>query len=693
MQKKRVLDNDTLFICVNIVNTLKRMFMGSSFNKEQEKAICHGQGPAMVLAGPGSGKTLVITYRVKWLIEKLGVHPSNILVITFTRAAADEMKKRFQNFEGMEKAPVMFGTFHAIFFMMLRYAYRYSGSNIVREHDRRRYIKEIVEEMELEIEDENEFYTGILNEISYVKGEMMSLSLYHSNNLADELFEKIYQGYENKLRADGYLDFDDMLVFCHDLLKQRPDILKMWQDRFQYILIDEFQDINRVQYEIVKMLAGERANLFVVGDDDQSIYRFRGAKPEIMLGFEKDYKTTKKIILNVNYRSSQEIVESAERLILNNKKRFAKDMKAARGSKVPVVYRKVENATKECNDIIGGIGFYLKKGIPLEEMAVIFRTNTQPRLLVGRLMEYNIPFQMRDLIPNIFEHWIAKNIITYLKLASGQMERSPFLSVMNRPKRYISRKMIQDSPVDFQQLKRQCIDKKWLFEKVDKMEIDLMHMRNKSTYDAITYLRKEVGYESYLEEYAQFRKMNFEDLLEVLDQIQETAKEHETFSGWFTYIEEYGEELKHQMEAGRVQDQRGITLTTMHSSKGLEYEVVFVMDVNEGICPHKKAVKNADLEEERRLFYVAVTRAKTYLFMYSLKELFQKDAKPSRYITEIMYDSKTYAIGNKVKHEKFGIGVIEKVEAGKITVNFEGDKRRRFALDYVIDHHVLSSVR
>ncbi len=667
--------------------------MGSSFNKEQEKAICHGQGPAMVLAGPGSGKTLVITYRVKWLIEKMGVHPSNILVITFTRAAADEMKKRFQNFDGMETAPVMFGTFHAIFFMMLRYAYRYSGSNIIREHDRRRYIKEIVEEMELEIEDENEFYTGILNEISYVKGEMMSLSLYHSNNLADELFEKIYQGYENKLRADGYLDFDDMLVFCHDLLKQRPDILKMWQERFQYILIDEFQDINRVQYEIVKMLAGERANLFVVGDDDQSIYRFRGAKPEIMLGFEKDYKKTRKIILNINYRSSEEIVESAERLILNNKKRFSKDMKAARGSKVPVVYRKVENASKECSDIIGGINFYYKKGIPLEDMAVIFRTNTQPRLLVGRLMEYNIPFQMRDLIPNIFEHWIAKNIISYLKLASGQMDRSLFLSVMNRPKRYISRKMIQDSPVDFQQLKRQCIDKKWLFEKVDRMEIDLMHMRNKSTYDAITYLRKEVGYESYLEEYARFRKMNFEDLLEVLDQIQETAKEYETFSKWFAYIEEYGEELKHQMEAGSKQDQKGITLTTMHSSKGLEYEVVFVMDANEGICPHKKAVKDADIEEERRLFYVAVTRAKTYLFMYSVKELFQKEAKASRYITEIMYDSKAYAVGNKVRHERFGIGVVEKVESGKITVNFEGDKRRRFALDYVMDHNVLSSIK
>ena len=191
--------------------------MKHTFNSEQRKAICHGEGPAMVLAGPGSGKTLVITYRVRWLIEQKKIHPSNILVITFTRAAAEEMKKRFQSFEGMEQAPVMFGTFHSVFFMMLRYAYRYTGNNIVREHDRRRYIKEIVDDLELEIEDENEFYTGILNEISYVKGEMMSLSLYHSNNLSDELFQKIFQGYENKLRAEGYLDFDDMLVFCYEL--------------------------------------------------------------------------------------------------------------------------------------------------------------------------------------------------------------------------------------------------------------------------------------------------------------------------------------------------------------------------------------------------------------------------------------------------------------------------------------------
>ena len=224
--------------------------MPAIFNKEQEEAITHKEGPLMVLAGPGSGKTLVITYRVKWLIENAGVHPSNILVITFTRAAAEEMRKRFFAFDGMENAPVTFGTFHSIFFMILRYAYRYTAGNIIREDVKRRYIKEMTENMELEIEDEKEFLSGIINEISYVKGEMMSLSYYHSSNCSDELFAQIYEGYERRLREENLIDFDDMLVFCYELLKERKDILAMWQQKFQYILIDEFQDINKVQYEI-----------------------------------------------------------------------------------------------------------------------------------------------------------------------------------------------------------------------------------------------------------------------------------------------------------------------------------------------------------------------------------------------------------------------------------------------------------
>lgn len=663
------------------------------FNREQEEAITHKEGPLMVLAGPGSGKTLVITYRVKWLIESAGVHPSNILVITFTRAAAEEMKKRFLQFDGMENAPVTFGTFHSVFFMILRYAYRYTAGNIIREDVKRRYIKEMTDNMDLEIEDENEFLSGIINEISYVKGEMMSLSYYHSSNCSDELFAQIYDGYEKRLREENLIDFDDMLVFCYELLKERKDILAMWQQKFQHILIDEFQDINKVQYEIVRMLAGKGDHLFIVGDDDQSIYRFRGARPEIMLGFEKDYPKAKKVILNTNYRCSAEIVDSAEHLISHNTKRFPKNMQAARGGKVPITFRYLKDAGEECTDIIKGIRFYHKKGIPLEEMAVIFRTNTQPRLLVGRLMEYNIPFQMRDVIPNIFDHWIARNILTYIKLAMGNRDRKLFLQVMNRPKRYISRSMLTEPQVDLKKLKQETFGKKWLYEKIDKLEMDLCLLRKMEPYAAIQYIRNGVGYEDYMNEYAQFRRMNPDDLEEVLNQIQESAREYHSFEEWFAYIESYGEELKKQMESGRRQQKSGVTLTTMHSSKGLEYEVVFVMDINEGVTPHKKAVKDADLEEERRLFYVAVTRAKTYLFLYSVKELYQKDAQISRYIGELRYDKKAFQKGTRVVHKNIGKGTVLELNEDKIKIKFDNSKKPRlFSIKYLMEQGLLERV-
>ena len=663
--------------------------MPGTFNREQEEAITHKGGPLMVLAGPGSGKTLVITYRVKWLIENAGVHPSNILVITFTRAAAEEMKKRFFMFDGMANTPVTFGTFHSIFFMILRYAYRYTAANIIREDVKRRYIKEMTENMELEIEDENEFLFGIINEISYVKGEMMSLSYYHSNNCSDELFAQIYEGYEKRLREENLIDFDDMLVFCYELLKEREDIRTLWQNKFQHILIDEFQDINKVQYEIIRMLAGKGDHLFIVGDDDQSIYRFRGARPEIMLGFEKDYPEAKKVILNTNYRCSEEIVESAEHLISHNTKRFPKNMQAARGSKVPITFRNLKDAGEECTDILKGIRFYYKKGISLEDMAVIFRTNTQPRLLVGRLMEYNIPFQMRDVIPNIFDHWIARNILTYIKLAMGNRDRKLFLQVMNRPKRYISRSMITEPQVDLKKLKQQTFGKKWLYEKIDKLEMDLYLLRKMEPYAAIQYIRNGIGYEDYMNEYAQFRRMNPDDLEEVLNQIQESAKEYHSFEEWFAYIESYGEELRKQMEAGR-QQKSGVTLTTMHSSKGLEYEVVFVMDINEGVTPHKKAVKEADLEEERRLFYVAVTRAKTYLFLYSVKELYQKDAQISRYIGELRYDKKEFQKGKRVIHKNIGKGTVLELKEDKIKIKFDNSKKPRlFSIKYLMEQGLL----
>ena len=288
-------------------------------NKSQLKAINHNKGPMLVLAGPGSGKTLVITRRTQNLIEEYGVNPSNILVITFTKAAAIEMKERFHSLTQGAGKGVCFGTFHAVFFTILKYAYNFNASNIIREDQRYQLFKEIIRQLQLEIDDEKDFISNLISEISLVKGERMDLDHYYSINCSEEVFKKVYQSYQNQLRRANLIDFDDMLLLCFELLRERKDILALWQEKYQYILIDEFQDINQVQYDIIKMLALPDNNLFIVGDDDQSIYRFRGASPDIMLNFDKDYPDSTMVFLDTNYRSTKNIVNSAGNVIKNNK--------------------------------------------------------------------------------------------------------------------------------------------------------------------------------------------------------------------------------------------------------------------------------------------------------------------------------------------------------------------------------------
>ena len=471
----------------------------TQFNEGQKKAVTHKEGPMMVLAGPGSGKTMVLTHRIQYLIEQHGVYPSKILVITFTKAAALEMKERFHKLAG-ENLPVVFGTFHSVFFMILKHAYGYTGSNVIGEEEKKQYLREIVAKQRLEVDDEAELLSSLIGEISLVKGEMMSLDHYYSTTCSDDVFRTIYEEYERCLRAHNKIDFDDMLVFTYELFQAREDILKQWQKRFCYLLIDEFQDINRVQYEIVKMLAKPENNLFIVGDDDQSIYRFRGANPEIMLGFEEDYPNCKKTLLSVNYRCSKDIVEGAKRVIKNNKKRFQKDITAKADSFLPIQIHEVKNQREENQLIIDQIREYNRQGILFSEMAVLFRTNTQPRLLLEKMMEYGIPFRIRDGIPNIYEHFIAKNIMSYLKLAHGNRDRAEFFSIMNRPKRYLSREAFPNATVSFSELKIALSDRKWLVERIEQLEADLFMLSKMTPYAAINYIRKGIGYEDYLKE-------------------------------------------------------------------------------------------------------------------------------------------------------------------------------------------------
>ena len=606
--------------------------MGENFNEGQRAAVEHFKGAALVLAGPGSGKTRVITYRTKYLIENYHVDPSSILVITFTKAAAIEMKQRFQAITDRKYVTVNFGTFHAVFFGILRHAYGYSADNIIREEQRNRFLKEEISHMDLEIEDEAEFIQNIVGEISRVKNERRNILEYEALSCDTKSFRKLFQKYDNLLRRQNLIDFDDMLVYTYELLSQRRDILQAWQNKFQYILIDETQDMNQLQYDIVKMLAAPRNNLFMVGDDDQSIYRFRGAKPEIMLGFERDYPDAKRILLDTNYRSRKQIVESAIKVIGHNDNRFVKEIKAFRNEGNPVVTAMFDNQKDEYDCMIEKILYYHRQGGRYSDIAILCRTNRQPGAFAEKLMEYNIPFQMKDAIPNIYDHWIAKNVMTYLKLGKGSKKRSDLLQVLNKPVRYISRECLEDEIISWDVMLQYYEEKPWMCERIETLEHDLKMLRPMNPYGAIHYIRHVIGYEQYLRDYALDHKLKVEELLDVLAEIQESAKGYDTLEEWQKHIEEYGANLEKQQRVREQQD--GVILCTMHSSKGLEFPIVFIPEANEGITPYQKAVLKEEIEEERRLFYVAMTRAKELLYVFSVKERFHKPLEVSRFVWE-----------------------------------------------------------
>lgn len=604
------------------------------FNEAQTKAICHKNGPAMVLAGPGSGKTLVITRRVEYLIKKYGVRPEQILVITFTKAAAKEMRERFARITKEDRFPVTFGTFHGIYYGILKWAYRMNASNIFSEEEKMMLLREVIAGMELEIEDEKEFLQGIASEIGQIKNNRLSLEEYESSNCSDQMFCQIYEEYERRRKLLKKIDFDDMLVLCYELFQKRPDILQMWQKKFQYILIDEFQDINQVQYDVIRMLALPENNLFIVGDDDQSIYRFRGARPEIMLGFSKDYPNAKSIILDVNYRSTKAVVSAARRVIERNKNRYQKEIITVNDQGDNVHIQEVRHPVEESHYVREQIAKAVAAGTEPSQIAVLYRTNTEPRALVETFMEYHIPFQMKEHLPNLYEHFIGRDFQAYMRMALGGRDRGDFLMIMNRPNRYIGRDSVDRGEISFENLRKYYMEKDWMVDRIDQLEVDLKVVSRMTPYAAIQYIRKSVGYDLFLNEYAIKRKMKLEDLQELIREMEERAKEFKTIEEWFAHIEKYTEELRLQAVT-RTENRNAVSLMTFHAAKGLEYDTVFIIGANEDVTPYKKAELPEEMEEERRMFYVAMTRAKKHLTISYVREKNGKAMEQSRFLGEL----------------------------------------------------------
>lgn len=607
-----------------------------SLNSAQSEAVAHLGGPCMVLAGPGSGKTLTIARRIEYLIKKYKVRPEEILVVTFTKYAANEMKQRFAGIV-KEQLPVTFGTFHGIYYGILKWAYGIGQANLLTDEERYGILRQILSDTKTQepmtAEEEKEYLKEFVTEIGNVKNNRWNIGTYESSRFGAERFRNTYRTYEKIKKKWNKIDFEDMLLLCHSLFAGRPDILEKWQRKFRYILVDEFQDINQVQYDVIRMLAAPEDNLFVVGDDDQSIYGFRGAKPGIMLDFKKEYPSARQVLLNVNYRSTAHIVNGALRVIDHNKSRYKKKVQSSGKAGEVVHVQEVKDSIEEGKYVIEKIREFKDRGVAYGQMAVLYRTSLDGRVLSESLMEYQIPFHMKEYMDNIYEHFIGKDISSYFHLILGEYDRQCFLQVVNRPNRYIGRDSMREGKVTFESLRSFYCDKDWMMNRIDQMEWDVKMMQNKTPYLAIQYIRKSIGYDEFLKEYASYRNISADELFKILDEIQDRAREFDTVLQWFDHVENYKEMLREQRKKREVKE--GVAMMTAHSAKGLEYDTVFIIQANEDVIPYRKAKTEEEIEEERRLFYVAMTRAKRRLIISYVKEKNGKEASPSRFVNEL----------------------------------------------------------
>ena len=401
--------------------------------------------------------------------------------------------------------------------------------------------------------------------------------------------------------------------------------------------MDEFQDINRVQYDVIRMLALPENNLYVVGDDDQAIYGFRGADSELMFRFLRDYPDAEQIVLGTNYRSTGNIVKNSLKVISHNKRRFQKELTAVKDSGKCLHVQEVGSPAEEAEYVADQIEKYIGGGNAAEETAVLFRIHTDARPLVEELIKRHIPFQMKEHLPNIYDHFIAKDIQSYLRLASGRRERRDFLQVMNRPKRYIGRDSIQGAEVSFEDIRKFYCDKDWMLDRIDQFEWDVKMLAKMAPYAAIQYIRKRIGYDDFIRDYAYTHHVERADLNEILAELEESSKPCSSIEEWFRPIEEYTETLRLK-ERQKSMDQEGVRLMTLHAAKGLEFDAVWLIEAMEGQIPYKKAKTDKETEEERRLFYVGMTRAREQLTVCYAKTKNGKAAEPSRFVDELLED-------------------------------------------------------
>ena len=677
--------------------------MIDGLNKEQQEAVETTEGPLLVIAGAGSGKTKVLTTRIAYLIDKLGIDPYNILAITFTNKAAKEMKERVVNLLGPIAYRIQISTFHSFGLSIIKDNYEVLGYKkeftILDSDDSLSIIKRIMKDMGLDYKIYNP--KMVRSRISSAKNAMIDPEkmTHFSANAFDEDIVEVYRQYERKLESNNSLDFDDLLLKPIELFEGHSDILKSYQERFKYILIDEYQDTNEVQYNLTKLLSKKYHNICVVGDESQSIYAFRGSNYRNILNFEKDYKKAKIILLEQNYRSTKTILNAANDVIRNNKQR--KDKKLWTDNEVgdKLIYHKSIDEKDEALYVVREINKLIGDGVPLSDIVVLYRTNAQSRNIEEALLKEAIPYKVIGSF-YFYNRKEIKDLIAYLKLIYNNDDDVSLTRIINSPKRGIGTKTIEQLTI------KANISGTSIFEAISdgkelKFKELILSLKEKAQEISLTELVDDIlnltGLRAELENDG---TLEAEVRLENLEEFKSITKNYEERNGVIS-LGDFLEEISLVADIEEHKDiQDVVTLMTIHSAKGLEFKYVFVIGMEEGIFPHSRSLLSSDeLEEERRLCYVAITRAKKKLWLVGAKRrvIFGLDnVNPiSRFVREIsdeyidkedatnlfvnqskfdyesnIDDSIEYSLGDKVVHDMFGEGVIVNISDTVLTIAF-----------------------
>ena len=623
----------------------------TGLNEEQKEAVEYLNGPLLVLAGAGSGKTKVLTSRIAYLIDK-GVSPYNILAITFTNKAAAEMKERVVKLIGGEALSMQISTFHSFGLRIIRYNHDYLGLDnnfaIFDTEDSITAVKRVLRKLNI---DSNKFSPkSFYNRISSLKNDLIGIDDFkkYIQSDFDELLVDVYKGYEEEKRNDNAVDFDDLLLLPIKLFKEHKDILEEYQERYKYILIDEYQDTNEAQYVLTKMLAKRFENICVVGDSDQAIYGFRGANFKNILNFEKDYKLCKTIILKKNYRSTKNILDAANCVIRNNKMRHPKDLESVKGDGELITYYRAKNGLDEVDYITNEID-KISKTDSLDDIVILYRTNAQSRVFEDVFLKKNIPYRIIGAV-NFYARREIKDLMAYLKVINNPRDTISLLRAINTPKRGIGNKTIEDL------INKSEENNTSLFDAIDSgkpltfknLIRDIQkEMEHLSLTELVELVLDKSGLRTELEKEG---SVEAETRLENLEEFKSITKAFEDKYGLIS-LPDFLYEVSLISDNTEVTDSSNrVTLMTVHAVKGLEFKYVFITGLEEGLFPHMNSFNsNSELEEERRLCYVAITRAKEKLYLTNAMEriLFGNNQTNlvSRFINEI--DENLLDIANK----------------------------------------------